>query len=132
MDRGAPGSSKRARFCRVLAATGACALAAQSMQLPLLAADDRAACCCAHKEGDPDCQCPVCAHDRELKSGKPFLKTCTASHPTAAIAAREPGVPLVAVAVSGKIASAPVSPRIASPPPQLAPDVPTPPPLARA
>jgi hypothetical protein len=132
VDGRASRSALRARWCRALAAAGACVLAAQSMQLPLLATTDRASCCCAHQAGDPDCRCPVCTHAREAQSGKPFFKTCGADRATAAVVTREPAVPVAPDALPKQVRPVPVPARIASPPPDPAPDVPTPPPLAQA
>ena len=36
----------------------------------------RAACCCPHHAANADCKCPVCTDLREMRSGKPYFKSC--------------------------------------------------------
>jgi hypothetical protein len=115
-----------------LAAVGACVFALQALPVPLLAAEATASCCCRHHADDANCKCPVCAHERESRSGKPFFKSCGSSAPVAAVTTKEPAVPSVVAVAAAPVPQLPAQVRIASPPevPDL--DVPTPPPLARA
>jgi hypothetical protein len=102
------------------------------MHLPLILAEAPAACCCAHRDGDAECACPMCAHRREAQSGKPVLKTCGPGTMAAVIAGPQIALP---AAVSPSIecpAPAPIQIGVDSSPPDPTLDVPTPPPLARA
>jgi len=128
--RGTLRSALRTPWCRALAIAGVYVFTLQSMQLPLLTAETPASCCCAHRTGDEKCACPMCAHRRETESGKPFLKTCG----SAAVAVGIVPLPIaLSAVVSGSIVRPPpaaVPPRVTSPPPDPALEVPTPPPLA--
>jgi hypothetical protein len=130
--RGTLRSALRTPWCRALAIAGVYVLTLQSMQLPLLAAETPASCCCAHRSGDEKCACPMCAHRRETQSGKPFLKTCGAAAVAVAIVAPQIALPAVVSASIDRPAPAPVRARVTSPPPDPALEVPTPPPLALA
>jgi len=128
--RGTLRSALRTPWCLAIAVVYVLTL--QSMQLPLLAAETPASCCCAHRSGDEKCACPMCAHRRETQSGKPFLKTCGAAAVAVAFVAPQIALPAVVSASIDRPAPAPVGARVTSPPPDPALEVPTPPPLALA
>ena len=130
--RGALRSALRTPWCRALAIAGVYVFTLHSMQLPLLTVETPASCCCAHRTGDEKCACPMCAHRRETESGKPFLKTCGAA--AVAVGIVPPQIALPAMVSLSIVCPAPVAvlPRVTSPPPDPALEVPTPPPLALA
>ena len=130
--RGTLRSALRTPWCRALAIAGVYVFTLQSMQLPLLAAEAPASCCCAHRSGDEKCACPMCAHRRETQSGKPFLKTCDAAAVAVAIVAPQIALPAVVSASVIRPGPAAALPQVTSPPPDPALEVPTPPPLALA
>ena len=109
----------------------ACFLATQPMGRPL-AADESSSCCCPHHEGDAECACPVCTHDREVKSGKPFFKTCGSGAKAVAVAAPQVAMPAEFMGGQEPAPHHPVYAFEEAPLPDPAQDVPTPPPLARA
>jgi hypothetical protein len=125
-------SALAARWCRALAVAAVCVLALQSMRLPLLCGETRPACCCPHHGADADCKCPVCSHQREVQSGKPYFKTCGHSAETVAVTTFAPAVPVAKVSTRKSPVRLPVPSRAESPPTGPALDVPTPPPLAQA
>jgi hypothetical protein len=119
--------SSRAR--RVVGLGIACLLSWQAVGiLPAIAGIP--ACCCLRMQAEKK-SCPVCAHAKEIESGRPLFKTCHSNDAT--------GLPL---ALLLPVLPAPVSaqPAVARQPlpedrtPPLAPapmpEVPTPPPLA--
>ena len=103
------------------------------MRLPLLAAASQATCCCPHHAEDANCRCPVCTQLRELRSGKPYFKTC-GGHADESPFVEGPAlsIPVVIGAPEPRPQYAVVAPRDASPPPDPVLDIPTPPPLARS
>ena len=121
-----------ARWCRALAVIAVCVFSLQSMRLPLLTAGPRAACCCHHHAEDADCKCPVCAHQREMQSGKPYFKSCSQPDEPIALTSLAPAIPVVKAVARKSPVWMPVPSRAESPPPGPALDVPTPPPLAQA
>jgi hypothetical protein len=128
--RGTLTSALGARWCRALAVIAVCFLAVQSMRLPLLTAEARAACCCPHHAENADCKCPVCTELRELRFGKPYFKSCGPSAEVVALIPFAPALPSVNAAAPKPPLPMPVPARAESAPPDPAPDVPTPPPLA--
>jgi len=130
--RGTLTSVLGARWCRALAVVAVCFLAAQSMRLPLLTAEARAACCCPHHAANADCRCPVCTELREMRSGKPYFKSCGQSVEAVALISFAPALPIVRAPARKAPIPTPVPSRAESPPPGPALDVPTPPPLPQA
>jgi hypothetical protein len=74
----------------------------------------------------------MCAHRREMESGKPFLKTCGAAAVAFGIVPPQIALPAMVSVSTVRPAHAGVLPRVTSPPPDPALEVPTPPPLALA
>jgi hypothetical protein len=118
---------RRRPFTRLLGCLAAFALALE-VGVPVAAAAQLAACCCAHK--DARCRCSICEHQRELAANIPCMKTCGGSPQTA--------IPMPFVAFEPPLAS-PVAPLPLPDPVEMpVPDrpdspvreVPTPPPLA--
>jgi hypothetical protein len=130
--RGTLTSALGARWSRTLAIVAVCLLALQSMRLPLLMAEPRAACCCPHHAADADCKCPVCTDLREMRSGKPYFKSCGQSADALALISFAPALPVVKTPARQAAIRMPVPSRGESPPPGPALDVVTPPPLAQA
>jgi len=102
------------------------------MRLPLLTAEARAACCCPHHAANADCKCPVCTDLREMRSGKPYFKSCGQSAEPVALISFAPALPVVKEPARTTPIRMPVRSRAEPPPPGPALDVPTPPPLAQA
>jgi hypothetical protein len=118
-------------WCRAVAVLAACAFAAQSAQLPMLAAAEAATCCCPHRTAEDACGCPVCAHRRLLEAGCPVVETCGAGTHAPAIATLDAAVLPPAGCITLVPARAVPALPVVSAPPEPAAEVPTPPPLAR-
>jgi hypothetical protein len=124
------GRSLGIRWSRAAAVLLACAVGAQAGQLPLLAAAEAATCCCPHRTAEEACGCPVCAHRRQLEAGHAVIESCGAAARAPAVVPPDAVLP-PAVAMALRSTPALTVFLVASPPPEPAVDVPTPPPVAR-
>jgi hypothetical protein len=120
-------ASSRAR--RAIGFLAACLLSLEAVGV-VPAIGRTPACCCLRLLAEKR-RCPVCAHAKEIESGKPVLKTCGLHDPTSLPpAAFLPAAP-PPVAEKVTVARQPL-PEVEPIPlgPAPSPDVPTPPPLA--
>jgi len=119
--------SSRAR--RAIGLVAACLLSFEAVGV-VPAIGRTPACCCLRLLAEKR-RCPVCAHAKEIESGRPVLKTCGLHDPTSL--PRATFVPAAPPPVAEKVAVA-RQPLPEDEPIPLAPapspDVPTPPPLA--
>jgi hypothetical protein len=120
------------RWARSLAIVGVYLLSFQALGLTRIAFAEAVDECCCHHRG-ANCSCPVCSHERAVKSGKPFMQGCGVHAEQVEIIALEPTLP--APPPQGP------APRVAFAPPREQPrslveapprEVPTPPPLRSA